>query len=42
VICLDCIMAWLLFGDGAECLAGHGRVYWRPATKKEASIGERS
>jgi hypothetical protein len=24
--CLDCIMAWLLFGDGAVCLAGHGRV----------------
>lgn len=27
--CIDCIMAWLLFGDGAVCLAGHGKVYWR-------------
>lgn len=27
--CVECIMAWLLFGDGAKCLAGHGRVYWR-------------
>jgi hypothetical protein len=28
-MCIDCIMAWLLYGDGAKCLAGHGRVYWR-------------
>jgi hypothetical protein len=27
-MCLDCIMAWLLYGDGAECLAGHGKVYF--------------
>lgn len=26
--CIDCIMAYLLFGDGAICLAGHGAVYW--------------
>lgn len=28
-MCMDCIMAWLLFGDGAKCLAGHGRIYWK-------------
>lgn len=28
-MCMDCIMAWLLFGDGAKCLAGHGLVYWK-------------
>lgn len=27
--CMDCIMAYLLFGDGAVCLAGHGRIYWK-------------
>lgn len=31
-ICIDCIMAWLLYDDGAECLAGHGRIYWRSDT----------
>lgn len=30
VLCIECIMAWLLFGDGARCLAGHGLVYLRP------------
>lgn len=26
-MCIECVVAWLLFGDGATCLAGHGRVY---------------
>jgi hypothetical protein len=25
--CIECVMAWLLYGDGAECLMGHGLVY---------------
>lgn len=25
--CIECLLAWLMYGDGAECLAGHGRVY---------------
>ena len=26
-VCGECLMAWLIHGDGAECLLGHGRVY---------------
>ena len=26
--CVECVMAWLLFGNGAKCLAGHGLVYY--------------
>lgn len=28
-VCIECVMAWLLYGDGAECLLHHGRVYWQ-------------
>lgn len=28
-MCIECVMAWLLHGDGAVCLVGHGRVYWK-------------
>jgi hypothetical protein len=27
--CIECIMAWLLFGDGAICLLHRQPVYWR-------------
>lgn len=35
-MCIECIMAWLLYGDGAVCLVGHGRVYWRGSNADES------
>lgn len=35
--CIECLMAWLLFGDGAKCLAGHGRVYFVPKGENDAN-----
>ena len=26
--CVECLMTWLLLGDGGECLLCRERVYW--------------
>jgi hypothetical protein len=28
-VCIECIMTWLLFGDGAVCLRCNARIYWK-------------
>lgn len=28
-MCIECIIAWLLFGDGAICLYHREAVYWK-------------
>lgn len=30
--CIECVMAWLLYGDGAICLLHREPVYWRKPT----------
>lgn len=28
-VCIECTMAWLLYGDGAVCLLHRQPVYWK-------------
>lgn len=36
--CIECTVTWLLFGDGAKCLAGHGHVYWHGVASERPPI----
>jgi hypothetical protein len=28
--CIECIMTYILFGEGAKPLCGHAPLYWKP------------
>jgi hypothetical protein len=36
VACIECMFAWLLYGDGAICLLHRERVFLRGSSTKEA------